>query len=84
MIVTVLIVYFKLGKTFLAEFFLIRVERRELLLSVRAFLIVAFVNGGFFAFFPCKKRSRAIRTEVFIGLAEPDMKLKNIAADFAF
>jgi len=84
MIVTVLIVYFKLGKTFLAEFFLIDVERRELLLSVRASLIVAFVNGGFFAFFPCKKRFEAIRTEVFVRFAKADMQPENIAADFTF
>jgi len=84
MIVPVLIVYFKLGETFLAEFFFIGVERRELFLSVRTLLIVAFVNGGFFAFFPSKKRFETIRTEVLIGLAEADMQPENTAADFAF
>lgn len=84
MIVPVLIVYFKLGKTFLAKLFLIGVERREFFLAVRTFLVVAFVNGGFLALFPGKKRFETIRTEVFVRLAEADMKLKNIAADFAF
>lgn len=73
MIVAVLIVYFELGKAFFSEFFLIGVEGAQLLLSVRALLVVAFVNGDFFAFFPGKKGFGTIGTEVFSPLAKPDM-----------
>ncbi len=56
MIVSVLIVYFKLWEALMSDFFLTGIECIQLFFTVRAFMIVAFVNGDFLTFFPCKER----------------------------
>lgn len=65
-------------------FFLSGIESRELFLTMWTFMVVAFIDGNFLTFFPFIKRFETIRAEVFIGLAKADMKLKNIATNFAF
>lgn len=84
MIVAVLIAYFELRRLLLAEFFLSGVEGGELLFAVRTFSVVAFVNSGFFAFFPGEERLEAIRTEISVQAAKTTLELKNVCADFAF
>ena len=47
-------------------------------------MVMAFVDGDLFSFFPFKKSFEAIRTEVFNEFTKADMKLKDVVTDFAF
>jgi hypothetical protein len=49
-----------------------------------AVMVMAFVDGDFFPFFPLKKGLEAIGTEVFNGFTKAVLKLKDVVTDFAF
>jgi hypothetical protein len=47
-------------------------------------MVMAFIYGDLFPFFPFKKSFEAIGTEVFNGFTKAVMKLKDVVTDFAF
>ena len=47
-------------------------------------MVMAFVDGDFFPFFPFKKGFEAIGAEVFNGFTKAVLKLKDVVTDFAF
>ena len=47
-------------------------------------MVMAFVDGYFFPFFPLKKGFETIGTEVFNGFTKAVLKLKDVVTDFAF
>ena len=49
-----------------------------------AAMVMTFVNGDFFPFFPFKKGFEAIGAEVFNVFSKAVLKSKDIVTDFAF
>jgi hypothetical protein len=49
-----------------------------------AVMVMAFVDGDLFPFFPLKKGFKAVGAEVFNGFTKAVLKLKDVVTDFAF